>query len=257
MKKQKRTAKEKSPSILLTELREDIATFRRLPGKGKLEFLWDYYRYKILAVVFSIFVLCLFAHMLWEGQKPCRLRACVVLNTEEDCSLWAKKFTETLTADGKPGAVDLNLDQPFDYDNVYYYVQEAEVMTTISSGRMDIAVCGPDMYRYLLALNACLPLDTGLSQELTQTLQEQNRLVYSTANLKEDEKGNVNQADGVEGYFAIDLTGTAFDTTYNQTADAEVQEPLYAVVIRNTEHLADCEAMILFLLDQDIEKRVQ
>lgn len=252
MKKQNRTAKGKSPSILLTELREDFATFRRLSGKGKLEFLWDYYRYKILAVVFAVFVVCLFAHMLWEGQKPCRLRACIVLNTEDDCSLWTRKFAGTLTADGKPGAVDLNLDQPFDYDNVYYYVQEAEVMTTISSGRMDIAVCGPDMYRYLLALNACLPLDTGLSPKLAKRLKEEERMVYSTANLKEDEKGNVNEADGVEGYFAVDLTGTAFDEAYNQPEDGEEKEPLYAVVIRNTEHLADCETMIDALLD-DLE----
>ncbi len=164
-----------------------------------------------------------------------------MLNTEDDCSPWFGRFTEELTSDGKPGAVDVNLDQPFDYDNMYYYVQEAEVMTTISSGRMDLAVCGSDMLEYLLALNACLPLDSGLSKELADALKAQGRLVYATANLTEDKHGQVNPEDGIDGYYAIDLEGTDFFLEYNET---EEKEPLYAIVIRNTKHLSDCESLI-------------
>lgn len=238
--------KNKKPSILRQELSQDLKTFRGLSGKQRVVFLWDYYRWPIITVLFLLFVVCLVAQMLWEGQKPCRLRACVVLNTDEDCSLWFHDFTKELTSDGKPGAVDVNLDQPFDYDNRYYYVQEVEVMTTISSGRMDIAVCGEDMYHYLLALNACLPLDTGLSPELSVSLSD--RLVYSTANLTEDENGSVNPADGIDGYFAVDLSGTGFDAAYNQTEDE--REPLYAVIISNTRHLADCEALLRALTEE-------
>lgn len=240
--------KSKKPSILRQELSQDWQTLKSLPGKQRAIFLWDYYRFKILAILFAVFVLCLISHMLWEGQKPCRLRVCVVLNTEDDCSLWFGSFTEALTADGKPGAVDVNLDQPFDYDNRYYYVQEAEVMTTISAGRMDLAVCGEDLYQYLLALNACLPLDTGLSPKLAAALADSGRLVYSTANLTEDKNGSVNPADGIDGYFAVDLSGTGFDAAYNQTEDEK--EPLYAVVISNTQHLPDCEALLWALTEE-------
>lgn len=239
--------KKKQHSILLQELHQDWNTLKQLPAKGKIGFLWDYYKWPMVAVLFSIFVLCLFAHILWEGQKPCRLRVCVVLNTEEDCSYWFHTFTKELQADQKPGAVDVNLDQPFDYDNRYYYIQEAEVMTTISSGRMDIAVCGPDMYHYLLALNACLPLDTGLSPELSASLLADGRLIKDTANLTEDENGNVTLSDGIDGYYAVDLSGTEFANTYNRTEEGE---GLYAVVISNTEHLADCEAL-LYALTKD------
>ncbi len=237
--------KKKPSSILMMELKQDWNTFRKLSGKRKVEFIWDYYKWKILAIFAAVFVLCLSAHILWEGQRPCRLRVCVVLNTEDDCSKWFRSFTENLISDGKPGAVDVNLDQPFDYDNMYYYVQEAEVMTTISSGRMDLAVCGSDMYEYLLALNACLPLDTGLSKELADTLSAQGRLVYGTANLTEDKYGQVNPKDGIYGCYAIDLEGTDFSLEYNQT---EEKEPLYAIVIRNTQHLTDCEALIQELI---------
>ena len=188
--------KSKEPSVFLQEVRRDLDTFKRLSGKKKIGFIWDYYKWYILALVFAIVTICTFAHMIWEGQKPCRLRVCVVLNTEDNCRLWFDQFIEELTSDGKPGAVDVNLDQPFDYDNQYYYVQEIEVMTTVSSLRMDVAVCGPDMYSYLLALNACMPLERGISKELFSTLEKEGRLVYDTANLTVDENGHVNPEIG-------------------------------------------------------------
>lgn len=238
--------REKRKSAFMQELHRDMNTLKELPWKKKIEFFWDYYKWPAITGIFILITLCTFAHMFYEGQKPCRLRVCVVLNTDENCSSWFQPFTENLLSDGKPGAVDINLDQPFDYDNKYYYVQEIEVMTTISSGRMDMAICGPDMYSYLLALNACLPLDTGLSRKLAASLLAEGKLVYDTANLTQDKNGNVNPADGIDGYYAVNLSGTEFHDLYNRTQDST--EPLYAVIISNTEHLADCESLLMALL---------
>jgi hypothetical protein len=232
----------KNTSSLRAELRQDLDTLKRLDTRGKLQFLWDYYRWRILVCVCVVVIVGMFAHMLWEGQRPCRLRVCVVLNTDDDCSVWFRKFAQELESDGKEGDVDVNQDQPFDYDNRYYYLYEVEVMTTISSKRMDVAICGADMYRYLLALNACLPLDTALSEDLVSYLSTHEMLCYDTANLTEDENGNVDFADGIDGYFAVNLSGTEFEKTYNQTK--EKKEPLYAVIIANTQHLADSVALI-------------
>ena len=168
------------------------------------------------------------------------------MNTEDDCSSWFEKFTQDLKSDGKSGDVDINQDQPFDYDNRYSYLHEIEVMTTISSQRMDVAVCNADMYRYLLALNACLPLDTALSDDLVSYLTAQGMLRYDTANLTEDENGTVDLKDGIDGYFAVDLSSTEFYETYNQTEESGA--PLYVVIISNTEHFEDCEKLLRALV---------
>lgn len=236
----------KKNSPFIQDMQRNWNTFKSLRGKSKLAFVWDYYRWRIIVIAFSIMTICTFANLLYEGQKPCRLRACVVLNTEDNCRSWFDKFTKELKADGKPGKVDINLDQPFDYDNKYYYIQELEVMTTISSFRMDIAVCGKDMYSYLLALNACMPLDKALPKDLTDSLSDSKKLVYDTANLKIDENGKVNPKDGIDGYYAVDLSGTEFYNLYNQTEDGK--EPLYAVIISNTEHLEDSIKLLRALL---------
>ncbi len=231
----------------MQEVKRDINTFRRLKGKERRQFVWDYYRYKIIVALFSLFVILVFANIIWQGQKPCRLRVCVVLNTSDYCDPWFDGFTKKLKSDGKPGAVDVNQDQPFDYSNRYYYVQEIEVMTTISSRRMDVAVCGPDMYSYLLALNACMPLDQVLSEDVMNKLKENGTLVESVANIRQNEDGSPDESEVVKGYFAVDLSETSFGKSYNEKQEldeGEEKAPLYAVIISNTDHLDDSVKLV-------------
>jgi hypothetical protein len=185
--------------------------------------------------------------MLWEGQRPYRLNLCVVLNTDDDCAEWFDSFENDLLSDGKKGAFSINTDQPFDYDNMYYYVQEIEVMTTISSGRMDVAICGEDMYSYLLALNVCLPLDEYLPDDMLSALSESGNLVYSTANLQKDSSGDVDLSQGIDGCFAVSLDGTEFDGLYN-SPEASEKEPLYLIIISTTDHLDDSMALLEYML---------
>lgn len=231
----------KHSSFFSERSKENWNTFKRLRGKKRIIFIWDYYKLPIVLIATLLLVVGIFAHMLWEGQKPCRLRVCVVLNTDEYCDSWFQKFEKELKKDGKSGDVDVNQDQPFDYDNQYYYLHELEVMTTISSGRMDVAICNADMYEYLLAINACLPLEEGLPKELYSTLSERNMIDHNTANLQMDEYGNIDPSDGIDGDYAVELTDTEFAKKYDQTDE---NEPLYAVIISNTEHLEDSVTLI-------------
>ena len=242
--------REKKDYGFVHDLRRDWATLRSLRGKALLRQIWDYYKVPIFVALFALFAVCTAGRILWEGQRPCRLRVCVVLNTDESCKSWFDEFKAGLTGDGRSGDVDVNLDQPFDYDNMYYYVMEMEVMTTISSQRMDVAVCGGDLYSYLLAINACLPLDQALPEDFRQSAG--GRLVYSTANLQYDENGRLDPEKGIDGFFALDLEGTAFEERYNQ-ADrfGEDPGPLYAVIISNTEHLEDSIALLKALAETE------
>lgn len=227
----------------LHDVKRDWATIRTLRGKSLVRYIWDYYKVPIFVALFSIFAVCTFARIVWEGQRPCRLRVCVVLNTDDYCQDWFDRFTDQLTADGRPGDVDVNFDQPFDYDNMYYYVMEMEVMTTVSSQRMDVAVCGEDMYSYLLAINACLPLDQALPEKFLTSVSD--RMVYSTANLQYNEQNQVDPDTGIDGYYALDLEGTEFETAYNQPGTFDEDPgPLYAVILSNTEHLDDSLALL-------------
>ena len=75
------------------------------------------------------------------------------------------------------------------------------------------------------------------------------RLEMSTANLKIDEDGNTDPAEGIDGYFALDLEGTEFESRYNQPGRFEDDPgPLYAVVISNTDHLDDSIALLRALV---------
>ncbi len=227
----------------LHDVRRDWNTIRVLRGKALLRYIWDYYRVPIFVTLFSLIAIVTIFNIVREGQRDYRLRVCVVLNTDDYCQDWFDRFADDLTDGGTQGAIDVNFDQPFDYDNMYYYVMEMEVMTTVSSRRMDVAVCGEDMYSYLLALNACLPLDEALPQPLLERVSD--RLVQSTANLKYDENNQIDYSMGIDGCFALDLEGTPFETAYNQPGPLDDDPgPLYAVVISNTEHTEDAFALL-------------
>ena len=66
----------KNTSPLKKELQQDWETLKRLDTHGKLVFLWDYYKWRALVCVCVVVIIGTFAHMLWEGQKPRRLRLC-------------------------------------------------------------------------------------------------------------------------------------------------------------------------------------
>ncbi len=241
--KKKASREEKEESVFRQEVRRDIETFRRLHGRRRLRFVYDYYRWKILGAVTILICLILAANILWQGHKPCRLRVCVVLNNEQYCTDWFDAFRKDLQSDGNKAAVEVNQDQPFDYDNIYYYIHELEVMTTVSSQRMDAAVCGPDMYSYLLSINACAPLDETLPADDFETWNTEGFTVRSTAGLIIREDGTTDDSKAAEGLFALDISGTAFGQRYNadqMLSDREQPAPLYFIIISNTEHTDDC-----------------
>lgn len=235
--------KKKEESYIKKDLIRDINTFRSLHGKARIQYIWDYYRYKIAAIAAAVIIIATFAHLLYEGHKEYLLDVCVVLDNNEDCSAFFTELEGELE-DGYKGCIHLNQDQPFDYENKYYYVQEIEVMTTISSYKMDAAICGPDMYSYLLAIDACMPVDESLPDEIVSKLKKEDRLVYSTANLRIKENGETDDSEAKDGFFAVDLTDTQFDLTYHLPEEGKLKEPLYAVIISNTDNLNDCIKMI-------------
>ena len=221
-------------------MREDLEKIKSVHGWKRVEYIWDYYRFRIAAVIITIIILIVAASMLIEGHRHYRLDICVVLNTEDDAQDWFDTFEKDLSGDGSGEPVRVNQDQPFDYSNRYYYVQELEVMTTVSSYRMDAAVCNEDMYSYLLAINALTPLDTVLDDRLFESLTASGRITEAVAGLQVDENGQVNEADGIPGFYAIELTGSAFAEKYNKPEPGEDAQPLYAVIISNTDNMPDC-----------------
>lgn len=238
-------SKKKQDSIFKQEMKRDLATYQRLSGRKKVRFIWDYYKFKIIAAIVILIIVGGAAKMLYEGQRPQRLNVCVVLNDDDiTCKSWFNDFFKELQKDGKEGVCNLNEDQPFDYKNKYYYLQEIEVMTTISSLRMDVAICGPDMYDYVLALNACAPLDRELPAETVEKLKENGMLVQSRANITQKEDGTMDESKAIEGYFAIDITNTSFGKEYN----SDPKTPLYAIIISNTDHMADSVKLLEALI---------
>ncbi len=221
--------KVKEESAFVRDRKQEIATIMSLHGFKRLEHIWIYYRARIFVTCFVIFVIYTFANMLWEGQKPCRLRVCAVLEGTESCEEWFGGFYEELKKDGKTGEVILDEDFFYDAENSYIQMMQAELMAMVSAQRLDVAVCGKDMYEYLLSINACMEMDELWGPD------KPSEMVFA--------EGEPAQGEGkpaVKGDYAAVLTGSAFSKKYNSQAEG----PLYAVVISNTEHIDDAKSLL-------------
>lgn len=242
----KKTEKKKK-SIFRQEVERDIKTFQRLPLRKKIGFLFDYYKWYILLALTIIIILVTFIHIFYEGNRPYRLKVCAVLNTEKDCKPWFDRFEKELASDGKPYGINLNTDQPFDYDDTYYYLHEVEVQTSVASHRMDVAICGQDMYDYLLLMNACYNLDDVFTSTEQKTLEDSGMLVTSLANRKMSNDGSYDDSEAIQGHFSIDISNSSFGKDYNE--DGKNKEPLYAVLIINTQNKEDGISLLRTISD--------
>lgn len=215
------------------ELKRDIRTFHRLSPKEKAQFIFDYYRWKILAGIFVLAILISVSQIIWEGQKKYDLYVCTVTDRETDFSEWFDEFAAEESSATKKCKISLNQDQPFDYTSNNYQVYELEVLTKISANLMDVAICNKDMYSYLLAINACASLDTLLNDEYLEQLKNKRRLNYETANLQIQEDGSVDETQGIPGYYAIKVEKKDFSKHLPASEDSDT---LYVVFIKNSCH---------------------
>ncbi|MCF0146275.1 MAG: hypothetical protein HUJ73_06780 [Eubacterium sp.] len=239
---------EKKKSIFRQEMERDWATFRSLSFKNKLIFIFDYYKLPIFFGVSIVVFIIIFAGLLIDGQKACRLRVCAVLNNGYSISSWFREVTNEMKKDGKKGAFDLNQDQPFDYENSYYYMHEIEVYSTIASQRMDVAICNPDMFEYLCIIDACMPLEEAFTPEEMEELIDSGKAYLSKQGMTIRDDGTVDESTAVDGYYGLDLDYTLFGEMYNTDGNDE-GKPLYAAIIKNSKNPEDAATFMHYLAE--------
>lgn len=234
----------KEKSIFRQEMDRDFSTFQRLHGKKKIQFIFDYYKWYILAGIFCLLVILTFANIFYQGNKPYRIRTLAVLNTDANCKPWFDAFEEELTNHGKDGEISLNAEQPFSRKDMYFYVEQIEVQTSIANKRTDLVIGGKDLYQYVLMMKGCYPLDEVLEKKEVKRLKKEKRLLYSSAGLKENKDGSFDDSEAIKGYYAIDISNTAFGKKYNKS-----KKPLYAFLTSTNQNIKDSLVLLRKLSD--------
>ena len=156
-------------------------TYKELPFKKKLEFLWGYYKVHILIGFFAVVFLASQIHSLCTRTEP--LMNVVMVNLYQSVeSANGTEFDAFLEEYGYEGVVDLR-NQIYvsdNEDNKQADIQSLQYLMTV------LATENPEIYfgpRYLLenyAKQGCfVDLSTVFSEAVLE--QHQNRLVYSVA----------------------------------------------------------------------------
>lgn len=204
---------------------EKKTDFKALSNKAKVQYIWDYYKWPILAVIVAvIFVIYLIYHYV-TYRDP--LLNVIMINCSDSISADDSGFDEFLTKYGyDPDDFPVSLSSSLQFSDGEYslsYNDSQALTLMIAAGGQDLFFGTGDVYLDYADQGALIDLSTVLSEDLLERYKDS--LIYSTD-------------DGqVDAYpCAIELTDNAwvkkynyYDTCYfgifyqNENLDAAVQ----------------------------------
>lgn len=204
---------------------EKKTDFKALSSKAKVQYIWDYYKWPILAVIVAvIFVIYLIYHYV-TYRDP--LLNVIMINCNDSISADDSGFDEFLTKYGyDPDDFPVSLSSSLQFSDGEYslsYNDSQALTLMIAAGGQDLFFGTGDVYLDYADQGALIDLSTVLSEDLLERYKDS--LIYSTD-------------DGqVDAYpCAIELTDNAwvkkynyYDTCYfgifyqNENLDAAVQ----------------------------------
>lgn len=152
--------------------------FKSMPPKSKIQYIWDYYRWPIIAVIcVGAFAFSLIRH--YATYRPPLLNV-IMINSSSPFGSDASGFDEFLEAYGYEnydGAISLNASLSF-YDDSASYSDRQVLTTMLAAGGQDLFFGNGELYENYAAQGAFLDLASILPEE---TLEKYDgHILYST-----------------------------------------------------------------------------
>lgn len=206
------------------KLRTEWAKIRKMNGRDRLWYIWEYYKLHILAAAAVIAVIWIVSGMLYRQSFTTRL-SIAVLNDQSGGTGSMAPLSEKLRQElncGKKELIEVNEGIYISRDDAsqYSYANMAKISAMVASKALDLMIADRDTIEYYEELSAFADLSQFLPPELYRQLSGQ---IISAG----DENGQ-------ELPVALSLEGTDFASV----TGISIKEPCIAV-IRSSPHKED------------------
>ena len=220
-------------------VKKEIEKIKNQKGlKGKLSYIWDYYKVKILAIVIGIIAIVSIVRAIISNNYNTSLYVsyvnCISVDLRDDTRILDNSLTEWLGIDGKKNRVRVDGYYTINPDS---FTEE----TYTSSEKLNIMVVtqtsdcyiGDDVFTNLWAKSEYLrDLSVFLPAELLDKVSD--RLVYYT-----------DTESGFKRVVGIDLAGLPFMT---DVLGIGIEHPIFSVVV-NAPNPDNCITFLEHILD--------
>lgn len=220
------------------EVKEQMTPFKELSFSQKVSYIWEYYKYFMLAAVILIVVIISFVHAFQRNNYTTECSIIVVdgkmsgYDTHTDAITTG--FSSYLGIDGKKHRVvcDYNyslIQKDFDQEA---YVSQTKIYTLASTGSIDGYIASRDYITYFSTDTEVFLTDLREILTAEELDKLSDKIIYYT------------KKDGTSIPIAVDLSGTKIKTETNLT----MEDPCYGVVV-TAPNPANATAFIRYAFD--------
>ena len=219
--------------------------FRELSKERKLEYIWDYYKFHILAILLLL-ALTIGSILIWQQNSKPTLINGYLLNTD-----WGDEQAQELLEEYAVFG-SYNLDDYNAYFNSSVFIDTSikdqmstvaytKVMSDLDVKETDFYFCNQEMFDYFGERETFLNLDTAMPNDLYKHFQNQ----FVTATIC-DENGNVTSS-----YVAgIDISDSPVLARLQQERKIYEDGTVYFTIPYNSERLDEVWKFLEFLYSE-------
>lgn len=165
----------------LQQLQEEHVSFKDISFKKKLEYIWDYHKWKILITLAIVSVLCSAIPAMIENHKEVALYAAFINTQLTDTSNHPlmMDFIEAKDIDmeGKRTVLDCSMIINHNNPDQYSMTSSQKMMAMFGADTMDVVVQDIDTCQQYAALGGYMDLEEVLSAELLA--KHKDKLLYT------------------------------------------------------------------------------
>lgn len=178
---------------------------RSMNFQDKLWYIWNYYRFHMVAAVLAIVVAVNVGTVVYHGTFHTALH-CMIINSRDEEGFQAEPLEQDFASWVGMGKKDEIISETTflafgDDASEYIYASMAKISALVAAKDLDVMICDEETLDHYSSMDGYLDLEAVLPEDLLNVVKD--RLYYT-------ENG-----DGTRHAYAVDISGTAFAENSN------------------------------------------
>lgn len=193
---------------------------RSMNLKDKLWYIWNYYRFHMIAAVLAVVVAVNVGTVVYHSTFHTALH-CMIINSRDEEGFQAAPLEQDFASWAGLGKKDEIISETTflsfgDDVSEYIYASMAKISALVAAKDLDVMICDEETLNHYSSMDGYLDLETVLPEDILNLVKD--RLYYT-------ENG-----DGTRHAYAIDISGTAFA----EDSNIQLSPALFGIVSNST-----------------------
>jgi hypothetical protein len=207
---------------------------RDMPFKGKINYLWEYYKLHAMMTVIVLAAIIYFIYTMLNPSATPKFSAAMIDNTikKEVLDQYAEEFSAKLQLNTKKESVEFNTNYNFNADAEYVGNMKQALVAYIQSAQIDVIIAPESIFKEYAHVGTFSELSDQLPTDIYSSLTND----FYLTDTEEDKEKKA---------YGIDLSDTKLYKSY-----ANYNEPYILGIVANYKHKANTIEFIKYLFDE-------